>query len=132
MLPFESSHFETLQEFGCFNYHIQKPWSCGEYSELVTAKFLGIIGQGPSDSKSNQFNVDIFQFCFHSFEVYSTDSSKMVGDSLEVSNFNQLFLRSRSHQTFHLVLAVKLLGIMLKNRCCSTTFHTITTGNVDG
>ena len=39
MLPFESSHFETLQEFGCFNYHKQKPWSCGECSESVPTKF---------------------------------------------------------------------------------------------
>jgi hypothetical protein len=33
---------------------------------------------------------------------------------------------SRSHQTFRPVQAVKLLGIMLRNRCWPTTFHTIT------
>ena len=56
-------------------------------------KFLGIVGQDPSDSKSNQLHVDIFWFCFNSFEVYSIDSSKMIGNSLEISNFNLLFLK---------------------------------------
>ena len=55
----------------------------------------GIVGQDPSDSKSNWLHVDIFQFCFHSFEVYSSiDSSKVIGNSAEVSNFNLLFLNS--------------------------------------
>jgi hypothetical protein len=36
-----------------------------------------IIGQDPSDSKSNWLHVDIFRCCCNSFEVYSsTDSSK--------------------------------------------------------
>ena len=35
-------------------------------------------------------------------------------------------LMPRSHQTFHPVPAVKLLRIMLRNRCWPTTFHTIT------
>ena len=38
---------------------------------LVPMKFLGIyiVGQDPSDFKSNQLHVDIiFQFCFYSFE----------------------------------------------------------------
>ena len=36
----------------------------------------------------------IIRFCFHSFEVYSCiDSSKMIGNSPEVSNFNGLFLK---------------------------------------
>ena len=39
---------------------------------------LGIIGRGPSDSKSNRLHVDIFRFYFNSFQVYSTDSSKIV------------------------------------------------------
>ena len=30
----------------------------------VPRKFLGIFSQDPSDSKSNQLHVDIFQFCF--------------------------------------------------------------------
>ena len=38
---------------------------------------------------------------------------------------------SRSHQTFRLVPAVKKLGIMLRNRCQPTTFHTITTEDAD-
>ena len=53
-----------------------------------------IVGQDPSDSKSNQLHVDIFQVCcFHSVEVYSIDSSKMSGNSPEVFNFNQLNLK---------------------------------------
>ena len=42
------------------------------------------------------------------------------------------WLVSQSHQTFHLVPAVKLLGIMLRNRCRPTTFHTIATEDADG
>ena len=38
-------------------------------------------------------------------------------------------LKPRSHQTICLVLAVKLLGIMWRNRCWSTTFRTITSGD---
>ena len=37
-----------------------------------------------------------------------------------------------SRQTFRLVRAMKLLGIMLRNRCWPTTFHTITAGDGDG
>ena len=51
------------------------------------------VGQDPSDSKSNRLHVDhIFGFCFHSFEVYSIDSSQVIGKFLEVLNFNRLFL----------------------------------------
>ena len=58
---------------------------------LLTPKFtpvpgnlLGIVGQDPSDSKSNRLQVDTFRFwCFHSFEVCSTDSSKMIGNPLK-------------------------------------------------
>ena len=48
-------------------------------------------------------------------------------------NLNRLFLwlGHGSHQTFHLVPAVTLLEIMLRNRCRPTTFHTITTGDTD-
>ena len=44
------------------------------------------VGQDPSDSKSKRLHVEIFRFCcFHSFEeVYSIDSSKMVGKSPQV------------------------------------------------
>ena len=60
----------------------------------VPGKFLGIVGQEPSDSKSSWLHVDIFRFCFHSFEVYFfIDSSKMIGNFPEVSNFNRLFLK---------------------------------------
>ena len=55
-------------------------------------KFLGIVGQDPSDSKSNWLHVGIFWLFFHSFEVYSIDSSKMIGNSPKVLNFNQLFV----------------------------------------
>jgi hypothetical protein len=34
----------------------------------------------------------------------------------------------RSHQTFHPVPTVKLLGIMLRNRCWPTIFHTMAAG----
>ena len=50
-------------------------------STLVSTKILDIVGQDPNDSKSNQLHFDIFRFGFHSFEVYSTDSSKMIGNS---------------------------------------------------
>ena len=53
-----------------------------------------VYGQDPSDSKSNLLHVGIiFRFCYDSFErVYSSiDSSKMIGNSLEVSN--RLFLK---------------------------------------
>ena len=46
----------------------------------MPGKFLGIVGQDPSDSKSNRLHVDIFRFCFHSFEVYSIDFSRMISD----------------------------------------------------
>ena len=58
-------------------------------------KFLVIACQDPNDSKSSWLHVDIiFQLCFHSFEVYSSiDSSKMIGNFLEASSFNRLFLK---------------------------------------
>ena len=56
---------------------------------------MSIVGQDPSDFKSSRLHVDIFRFAFfYSFEVYSSmDSSKMISNSFEVSNFNQLFLK---------------------------------------
>ena len=50
-------------------------------------------GRDPSDFESSQMHVDIFRFCFHSFEAYSMDSSEMIGKSPQVSNFNRLFLK---------------------------------------
>ena len=38
----------------------------------------------------------------------------------------------RSHQTFHPVSTMKLLGIRLRNRCWPITFRTITARDVDG
>ena len=52
-----------------------------------------LVGQDPSDSKSNRLHVDIFRCCFHSVGAYSIDSFKMLSNSHEVSNFNQLFLK---------------------------------------
>jgi hypothetical protein len=37
----------------------------------------------------------------------------------------------QSHQTFHPVPTVKLLGIMFRNNCWPTTFDTITTRDAD-
>ena len=65
-----------------------------EYWEgAVPGKFLGIVSQDISDSKSNRLHVDIFRFCFHSIGIYSADSSRMLGNSLEVSNFNWFFFK---------------------------------------
>ena len=58
----------------------------------VPGKFLGIVGQDPSDFKSNRLHVDIFRFCFYSFEVYFIDSFEMVGTFPEILNFNWFFL----------------------------------------
>ena len=41
-------------------------------------------------------------------------------------------LKFRSHQTFHLALAMKLLGITLRDRCRPTTLHTVTTKDAHG
>ena len=59
----------------------------------VRGTFLFRVGQDPSGTKSNRLHVDILRFCCHSFKVYSIDSSKMIGNSLEISNFNQLFFK---------------------------------------
>ena len=40
--------------------------------------------------------------------------------------------KPQSHQLFHLVLAMKLLGIMLRNRCWLISFYTIPTGDANG
>ena len=61
--------------------------------EAVPKKFWDIVHQDCRDSKSFELHVDIFMFCFHSFEVYSIDSSQMIGNSPKVSNFNRLNLK---------------------------------------
>jgi hypothetical protein len=71
-----------------------------DQSRSVPGKFLGIVGQDPSDSKSSWLHVDILRFCFYSFEAYSIDSSQMIGNSPKTSNFNRLFLKlNRSYVT---------------------------------
>ena len=55
-------------------------------SEQVPGKFRSIVGQDPSDSKSNRLHVDIFRFFFHSFVVHSTDYSKVIGKFPQVFN----------------------------------------------
>jgi hypothetical protein len=47
----------------------------------VPRKFLSIVGQHPINYKSNRLHVNIFRCCFYSFEVYSIDSSEMIGKS---------------------------------------------------
>ena len=37
-----------------------------------------------------------------------------------------------SHQAFRPILALKLLGIVLRNRCWPTTFDIITVGGAEG
>ena len=44
----------------------------------MPGKFLGIVGQDPSDSKSNRLHVLVL---LYSFEVYSIDPSKMIDNS---------------------------------------------------
>ena len=58
-------------------------------ANTVAGKFLGIVGQDPSDSKSSRLHVDIFRVFFHSFGVYSIDSSRITSKYREVSNFNR-------------------------------------------
>ena len=59
----------------------------------MPGKFLGIVGQDPSDSKSNWLHVHHLPVLLYSLEVYSIHSSKMICDSPEVSNFDWLFLK---------------------------------------
>jgi hypothetical protein len=71
----------TLWNLECSSHKC--PRSCWAYR----------VSRDHSDSKSSRLHVDIFRCCFHSCEVYSSiDSSKVIDNSPEVSNFNQLFL----------------------------------------
>ena len=64
--------------------------------------------------------------CKHLLFFYELDVKK-------VKEIVQTGLMPQSHHNFRLILAMKLLRIMLKNRCCPTTFHTTTTSkNADG
>ena len=55
------------------------------------------VGQDPSDSKSNRLVYMLTSSSFDAFlhlrYILYIDSSKMIGHSLEVSNFNRLFLK---------------------------------------
>ena len=65
----------------------------GEANQCPGSFWAYRVGQDPSDSKSNRIHVDIFRICFHSCEVYSIDSSNVIGKFPEVLNFNRLFLK---------------------------------------
>ena len=56
-------------------------------------RIWGIIGQDPSDSKSNRHHVEIFRFLIDWFRYILQISSKMMGNFPEVLNFNRLFLK---------------------------------------
>ena len=79
ILTFDLMYYDTLQPTP-----IQ--WS---------GKFLGtIIGWDPSVCKSKRLHVDIDPSVFlYWFEVYSINSSKVIGNSPEVLNLNRLFLK---------------------------------------
>jgi hypothetical protein len=68
----------------------------------------------------------------------SNVSGLIMGTSTSTDNFGHwiilelVLLMSRSHQTFRPVSAERLMGIMFRNRCSSTTVHTITAEDVDG
>ena len=71
------------------------PW----ITPTVTGEIFGhkSISQNPSvffpSSTVDIIHVAIFRFFFIKFEVYSWSSSKMMGNSPEVSSFNRLLLR---------------------------------------
>ena len=52
-------------------------------------RFLGIIDQDPSFSKSNELHVDIFRFSLYEVEVNSLSFSAILGNCPGVLNFNQ-------------------------------------------
>ena len=51
------------------------------------------IGQNASVSKSNWLHVEFVQFCLDQFEVYSTYSSKMIGNFPKLLNSNRLYFK---------------------------------------
>ena len=56
-------------------------------------RFLGIVGQNPSVSKSNWLHVVIFLFFLYKIKVYSIDSSIMISKFYEVLNLDWLCLK---------------------------------------
>ena len=71
---------------------------------------MGIIGQDPSASNSNQLHVAIFPFYRYEIGVYSIDSSKMIGKFSEV--FDWLFLNSTSSYVITLCSPISAGGIL--------------------
>ena len=64
--------------------------SYGTCFQSEPGKFLGIVGQDPSDFKSSRLYVDIFRFCF----IIGSISYRFLLNNrqvYEVSNFNRLF-----------------------------------------
>ena len=96
--PVVGTSHALLNHIG-FEIHVSKeelPHSWSSSVECPGSVWAYIVGQDSCDSKSNRLHVDEnFRFCFHSFEeAYSSIySSKMIGDSPEVSIFNWLFLK---------------------------------------
>ena len=64
-------------------------------------------------------------------QVVGTRCSDTSDPGILVHQGASVHLTLRSHQTSRPVLAVKLLGIMLRNRGWPTTFHTITAGDAN-
>ena len=56
-------------------------------------RFLGIIGQNPSVSKSTKLHVDIFRFVFINLRYTFSKSSRLTGSFYDILNFNWLFLK---------------------------------------
>ena len=66
----------------------QRPVGMDKLSSSELVKILVIL------NLSGCMLTDIFRFWFHSFEVYSSIySTQMIGNSPDVSNFNQLNLK---------------------------------------
>ena len=81
--------------FGRFIYTIKIKLACwisSHHDQCLGSFWAYKVGQDPSDSKSSQLHVDIFRFCFHSFEINSIDSSKIICKFPKDSNFNWLCL----------------------------------------
>jgi hypothetical protein len=57
----------------------------------LSGPVMDIIGGDHSISKSNRSQVGIFRYIFMEFEVYFIDTSKTIGNYLEILNFNRLF-----------------------------------------
>lgn len=74
--------------------HFGLTWSCqnGARLQSESERFLGVVGQKPSVSKTNRLHIccDLLVFIYY-FEVYSIDSTKMWGNFPEV--FNRFSLR---------------------------------------